>query len=237
MAINLNVDPNEIHRFSRFATAWWNLDGPYKTLHAINPLRMQFIQELSALKNIDCLDIGCGGGLVAEALARQGARVTGIDMDPTAIETAQKHAAEHHLVIDYHLTTTETLATHNPAAFDVITCLDMLEHVPDPKAIIGACAHLCKPGGKVFFSTLNRNFKSYMGAIIAAEYLLKLVPRGTHQYQRFIKPSELQQWSLQSGLVLLKQTGIYYNPLTASAQLTSQLGIHYITAYQKLNDQ
>lgn len=233
MSKNPNIDQNEINQFSQHADKWWDLNGPYKALHQINPIRLTFIQQFANLESASCLDIGCGGGLVTEGLAKHGANVNAIDMDPHAIATAKTHAIENQLTINYQMATAEQLAVDSPEKFDLITCLEMLEHVPEPESIIHACSKLCKPQGIVIFSTLNRNPLAYMGAIVAAEYVLNIVPKGTHQYQRFIKPSELSNWARAEGLELLKQNGIHYNPLTGTGKLTQQTPINYITAYQK----
>lgn len=228
-----NVDQREINQFSEQASNWWNLEGPYKALHAINPVRLEFIQSAATIAGKQCLDIGCGGGLLAEGLAKQHGRVAAIDMDPIAIITAEQHAASESLTITYLVCTAEALSSTHPAQFDIVTCLEMLEHVPDPESIIQACATLCKPDGDIFFSTLNRHPWAYLGAILAAEYVFQWVPKGTHQYQRFIKPSELNTWASKAGLSLIKQQGLQYNPFTQQTSLTQSMSINYITHYRK----
>lgn len=233
MSSNPNIDPNEINQFSEHAASWWDPTGPYKALHAIHPVRMAFIQQIAQLQGMQCIDIGCGGGLVAESMVRAGAVVDAIDMDPHAINIAKTHAAANELTINYQLNTAEQHANLFPEKYDVVTCLEMLEHVPEPASILQATQKLCKPNGLIVFSTINRSPTAYLGAIIGAEYLLNIVPRGTHQYQRFIKPSELANWARQENLNLIQQNGIRYNPFTQASQLIEKTPINYIAAYRK----
>ncbi len=230
-----NLDPIEINKFSNHANEWWKTDGPYQTLHHINPTRIAFIKQQSCLHQTKVLDIGCGGGLLAEGMAHAGATVTGIDMDKVAIKTAQQHADENKLEINYLASTAEDFASKHPAEFDTVTCLEMLEHVPNPASIIQACSQLVKPGGNIFFSTLNRNPLSYVGAILGAEYLLQMLPKGTHQYARFIKPSELDNWARSVGLQQQRIAGLMYNPFNKNSHLSSNTSINYIAHYRLNN--
>ncbi len=210
-----NVDHQEITKFGDLASRWWDTEGEFKPLHAINPLRLDFIaQHADGLFEKDILDIGCGGGILAESMARMGGRVTGIDMAEASLEVARLHGLESGIAVNYECTTAESFAQRHPAKFDVVTCMEMLEHVPDPASIVKACAQLVKPGGAVYFSTLNRNPKAYLMGIVGAEYLLNLVPKGTHQYQRFIKPSELMTMMDDAGLLTRHATGLHMNPVT-----------------------
>jgi len=229
-----NFDHNEVNLFARSADAWWDPNGPHKVLHKINPIRLSFIQKNVTVAQKKCIDIGCGGGLVAEGLAALNASVTAIDMDEVAVEIARKHANENFKTIHYQVATAEHMASQMAEEFDVLTCLEMLEHVPNPVSVVEACAKLVKPNGIIIFSTINRNPIAYLGAIIGAEYLLNLVPKGTHQYQRFIKPSELFRWANDSQLELIEQKGIHYNPITQSVKLSQNLTLNYIAAYRKL---
>jgi len=223
-----NYDTQELAKFAALAHHWWDREGELKTLHQINPLRLRYITEKAPLKNLNILDIGCGGGILTESLAQLGAHVTGIDMNPSLIETANLHQLESGTNVSYHLISAEDMALKHPQSFDVVTCLEMLEHVPDPSAIVKACATLVKPGGHLFFSTLNRNPKSYLFAILGAEYLLKILPKKTHDYAKFIKPSELNRWAEQAGLVTQEMKGIHYNPLTQQFKLTSDISVNYL---------
>lgn len=230
----LNVDPKEVNKFNMHAAQWWNPQGEFKTLHAINPLRVAFIQEQTELSGKTLLDIGCGGGILAESLAKAGANVTGIDMAEAVLQVACEHAAGQHLKINYQSITAENLATQQPANYDVITCLEMLEHVPDPTSIIEACSQLLKPGGKVFFSTINRNFKAYLFTVLGAEYLLKWLPIGTHDYNKFIRPSELATWARPAGLQLQQLRGISYSVLTQQFSLSNDVSVNYLAMFEKV---
>ena len=222
-----NVDQTEIAKFESIADKWWDPDGEFKPLHDINPLRLNYINEHTALADMAVLDVGCGGGILSEGLTYRGAQVTGIDMGAANLDVAQAHAAQHQLDIDYHHISVEDLAAEMPNHFDVVTCMEMLEHVPDPGAIVQACAALTKPGGHVFFSTINRNPKAYVMAIVGAEYVMKLVPKGTHEYLKFIKPSELSAWSRQAGLNVRNVSGMSVNPLSMHFKITKDVDVNY----------
>ena len=228
-----NVDSGEIAKFEALASRWWDPTSEFKPLHDINPLRLGYIAERIELSGLRVVDIGCGGGLLAEGLARAGARVTGIDMGEAPLSVARLHLLESGLEVDYRQSTAEELAKSEPAGFDVLTCLEMLEHVPNPASVIAACAELVRPGGKVFFSTLNRNPKSYLFAIIGAEYLLHLLPKGTHDYRKFIRPSELERWARKRGLQIEDITGMTYNPLTGAYRLGDDVDVNYLACFQK----
>jgi len=228
-----NVDPQELNKFDA-GGRWWDEEGPYKTLHQINPLRRDWIVARSGpLQGLQVLDVGCGGGILAESLAQKGASVTGIDLGQGQIEAAHAHAKDAGLDIDYQLVSVEDLAADRPGEFDVVTCMEMLEHVPDPGSIIKACATLVKPGGSVFFSTINRNPKAFALAIIGAEYMLNLLPKGTHEYAKFIRPSELESWAREAGLILHNIKGITYNPLLQSYKLSGDIDINYMMYFTK----
>lgn len=225
-----NVDPIEIQKFSELASRWWDLAGEFKPLHQINPLRSDFIaQHVAGLSGKKVLDVGCGGGILAESLARQGAIVTGIDMGAAPLEIARLHGLESGVKVDYQQTTAEEFAQQHATTYDIVTCMEMLEHVPDPASVVQACYKLVKPGGHVFFSTLNRNIKSYLMAIVGAEYVLGLVPKGTHQHSKFIKPSELMSWIDQTPLIVKHMTGLLLNPLSREYYLSSQnVDVNYL---------
>lgn len=225
-----NVDPNEISKFSSVASRWWDPEGEFKPLHRINPLRINFIEEHSdGLFNKQVIDVGCGGGLLSEAMAKLGARVTGLDMSEEALEVARLHALDSKVEVNYQLTTAEDFAARHEGQFDVVTCLEMLEHVPHPEAVIEACARMVKPGGQVFFSTLNRNLKSRLLGIVAAEYVLQWVPKGTHDYNKFIKPSELLSMTDRAGLTARHMTGLHFNPLTQQFTLSdANVDVNYL---------
>ena len=228
-----NVDDLEIRKFEALASRWWDPNSEFKPLHDINPLRVNYISQHINLAEKRVLDIGCGGGILAEALAHHGAAVTAIDKAEASLSVAKLHLLESQLDISYLDSTAEELAEAQPAQFDVVTCLEMLEHVPDPSSVVAACQRLVKPGGLVFFSTINRNPKSYLFAIIGAEYLLNLLPRGTHDYAKLIKPSELATWSRQAHLTLRDQIGMGYNPLTKKYFLQNSLDVNYLACYEK----
>jgi 2-polyprenyl-6-hydroxyphenyl methylase/3-demethylubiquinone-9 3-methyltransferase len=223
-----NVDPIEIAKFSVSANHWWDTQGQFRTLHDINPLRLDYINKRSPLAGQKVIDIGCGGGILAEGMVKLGAQVTGIDMSKEALSVAKLHQIESELNIEYLHTTAEEIAQERAEQYDIVTCLEMLEHVPDPTAIVKACAHLVKPGGHVFFSTLNRSLKAYLFAIVGAEYILKLLPRQTHDFAKFIRPSELSEWSRQCGLTVKNMTGIQYNPFNKKFSLNEDISVNYL---------
>lgn len=225
-----NVDPAEIEKFSSLASRWWDVNGEFKPLHEINPLRTDFImQHCDGLFDKKVIDVGCGGGILAESMARHGALVTGIDMAKDSLEVAKLHGLETQLNVEYTMTTVEDFASHNNQQFDVVTCMEMLEHVPNPESVVNACAKLVKPGGHVFFSTLNRNIKSYLFAIVGAEKLLGLVPKGTHEHNKFIKPSELLKWVDNTPLQVCDMTGLHLNPLSKQYYLSDKnVDVNYL---------
>lgn len=226
---SLNVDPHEIAKFEALAKRWWDKNSEFKPLHDINPLRSNFIDERSPVAELKILDVGCGGGILSESLAQRGADVTGIDMGEAPLSVAKLHQMESNLSINYQRITAEELAEQQPESFDIVTCLEMLEHVPDPSAVISACSKLVKPKGHVYFSTINRNPKSYAFAIIGAEYVLKLLPKGTHEYSKFIKPSELAHWARAAGLEWQEITGMTYNPISKHYKLNpNDVGVNYL---------
>ena len=228
-----NADPIELEKFSQLAHKWWDPNSEFKPLHEINPLRLAYIDRIASLAGKTALDVGCGGGILSEALADAGATVTGIDLADKSLSVAKLHLLESSKQVEYRKVAAESLAEERPAHYDVVTCMEMLEHVPDPAAIVAACAKLVKPGGHVFFSTLNRNPKSYLFAIIGAEYVLNLLPRGTHDYAKFIKPSELAQWCRNAGLGVSEVTGMSYNPLDKSYSLGRDTSVNYLLASQR----
>ena len=223
-----NVDAAELNKFSELAHKWWDKTSEFKPLHDINPLRLNYIEKAVSLKGKTVLDVGCGGGILSESMAIIGAKVTGIDLGEKALKVAQLHSLESGIAVDYQLISVEELAKNHPASFDVVTCLEMLEHVPDPASVVAACAKLVKPGGKVFFSTINRNPKAYLFAVIGAEYILNMLPRGTHDYTKFIKPSELAGWMRLAGLQLEHQIGMSYNPITQHYWLGDDVSVNYM---------
>jgi len=230
---SVNVDPAELEKFAALAHRWWDKNSEFKPLHAINPLRLNFIDGAVGLKDKLVLDVGCGGGILSESMAEKGAHVTGIDLGEKALKVARLHQLESGAKVDYRLIAVEELAKQQPESFDVVTCMEMLEHVPYPAAIINACARLVKPGGAVFFSTINRNPKAYLFAVIGAEYVLNMLPKGTHEYEKFIKPSELSAWARQSGLSVDELKGMSYNPLTQHYSLGSDISVNYLIRTSK----
>jgi 2-polyprenyl-6-hydroxyphenyl methylase/3-demethylubiquinone-9 3-methyltransferase len=230
----LNADPSELAKFSELAHRWWDPESEFRPLHEINPLRLEWIHGLASLPGKRVVDVGCGGGILADAMARKGAEVLGIDLASKALKVAQLHALEAGTPnLSYREVAVETLAAEQPAAFDVVTCMEMLEHVPDRESIVRACAALVKPGGWVFFSTLNRNAKSFLFAIVGAEYVLNLLPRGTHEYLKFIRPSELAGWVRGAGLDWLQTRGLEYNPLTRRYWLSGDASVNYLVAARR----
>ena len=223
-----NVDPDEIAKFEKLAARWWDPGSEFRTLHEINPLRLEWIDARARLTGKRVLDVGCGGGILAEAMAGRGAQVTGIDLGEAPLAVARLHLKESGRQVDYRKISAEDLAAEAPASFDVVTCMEMLEHVPDPASTVAACARLVKPGGRVFFSTINRNPKSWLFAIVGAEYLLKLLPRGTHEYMKFIRPSELERMARHAGLGTREFTGMHYNPLTRRYSLGAGVDVNYL---------
>lgn len=227
-ASKTNVDRQELEKFAALAHRWWDAESEFKPLHEINPLRLDYIDHIACLNGKTVLDIGCGGGILSESMALRGARVTGIDLGEKALKVAQLHRLESGAEVDYRLISAEALAAEQPACFDVVTCMEMLEHVPDPSAIVMACSRLAKPGGHVFFSTINRNLKSYLFAVIGAEYVLNLLPRGTHEYEKFIKPSDLSAFCRHAGLDVSDIAGMSYNPLTKRYRLDKDVSVNYL---------
>lgn len=228
-----NVDSGEIAKFSDLAHKWWDKDSEFKPLHEINPLRLGYIDQHAAIQGRTVLDVGCGGGILAESMAALGAQVTGIDLAEKSLRVAKLHLLESGQKVDYRCIAVEDLATAQPASFDHVTCMEMLEHVPDPESVVRSCATLVKPGGYVFFSTLNRNAKSYLQAVIGAEYLLGLLPRGTHDYAKFIKPSELTRMARNAGLNVVDLTGMTYNPISKQYKLIGDTSVNYMICCQR----
>ena len=229
----MNVDQSEISKFSALAHRWWDPNSEFKPLHAINPLRLGWIQSFVNLEGKKVVDVGCGGGILAESISQAGANTTGIDLSEKALKVAELHALEVGANLTYRLISAEALADEQAEQYDVVTCMEMLEHVPDPASVVRACAKLCKPGGTLFFSTLNRNPKSYLFAIIGAEYVLKLLPKGTHEYTKFIKPSELVAFTREAGLEMLGMKGMSYNPITQVYSLNDDVDVNYMIAVRK----
>lgn len=230
-----NVDPAELAKFSDLAHRWWDPESEFRPLHQINPLRFDWINSLAPLQGKKVLDVGCGGGILTDAMARAGADALGIDLATKSLKVAQLHAIEAQTPhVQYREVSVETLAAEQPASFDVVTCMEMLEHVPDPSSVVHACAKLVKPGGHVFFSTINRNAKSFLFAIVGAEYVLNLLPRGTHEYAKFIRPSELASNCRNSGLELMHTRGLEYNPLTRRYWLSDDTSVNYLIATQRI---
>ena len=224
----LNADPAELAKFSALAHRWWDPESEFRPLHQINPLRLEWIGGIAPLEAKDALDVGCGGGILAESMARRGARVKGIDLSDKALKVAQFHLLESHLTVDYELCPAEVLAAREPERYDLVTCMEMLEHVPDPASIVAACATLARPGGQLFFSTINRNPKAYVLAIIGAEYVLNLLPKGTHDYAKFVRPSELSRYCRDAGLEVRDIIGMEYNPLTKVYSLGRDTSVNYL---------
>ncbi len=224
-----NVDPQEIAKFEALASRWWDRNSDFKPLHDINPLRANYIDEHSPVAGQRLVDVGCGGGILAEAMALRGADVTGIDMGEAPLKVAELHKLESGVDVEYRRCTAEQLASDQPGSFDIVCCLEMLEHVPEPGAVIAACADLCKPGGNLYFSTINRNPKAFLFAVVGAEHVLQLLPAGTHEYDKFIKPSELAGWIRDAGLLLDDMTGMTYNPLTKIYRLNRRdVSVNYL---------
>ncbi|MDH5513587.1 MAG: bifunctional 2-polyprenyl-6-hydroxyphenol methylase/3-demethylubiquinol 3-O-methyltransferase UbiG [Gammaproteobacteria bacterium] len=228
-----NVDPDEIEKFERLAGRWWDPNSEFKPLHDINPLRLDYIDRLAPLAGKQVIDVGCGGGLLTEGMAQRGAIVTGIDMGKTPLSVARLHQHESGLDIDYRQTTAEQVASEQAGRYDIVTCLEMLEHVPDPATTIAACAQLITDDGCVFLSTINRNPKAWLFAVVGAEYLLNLLPKGTHDYQKFIRPSEMEAWARAAGLQLVDLTGMTYNPLTQEYRLGKDVSVNYLACFRK----
>ena len=232
-----NVDAAEVAKFDSLAARWWDADGEFRPLHEINPLRLDWIRQKVDLSRRKTIDIGCGGGILAEAMAGAGAEVTGIDMAEAPLQVARLHQIESGLSIDYRQATAEELAEEAPAQFDIVTCLELLEHVPHPAQIIDAVARLLRPGGHAFFSTINRNPKSFLLAIVGAEYVLRLLPAGTHEYQKFIRPSELEEWARTAGLTLRSSIGMRYNPLSKEYSLGPGLDVNYLMYFRRAHSE
>lgn len=233
MQSGLNVDPAEISKFDAAAPRWWDPDGEFRPLHDLNPARLDYIEARAGLAGRRVLDVGCGGGLLAEGMARRGARVTGIDLAPGALEVAKLHALETGITVDYRQIEVESLANAEPDSYDLVTCLEMLEHVPDPPSVVAALARLVRPGGDVVCSTINRNAKAFALAIVGAEYLLRLLPMGTHQYARLIRPSELARWARDAGLEIADMAGLQYNPATRQARVSADTSVNYLVHFRR----
>jgi 2-polyprenyl-6-hydroxyphenyl methylase / 3-demethylubiquinone-9 3-methyltransferase len=228
-----NADPAELAKFAALAQSWWDPKGPSKALHDLNPLRLQYVERAVALRDSEVLDVGCGGGILSEAMARTGARVLGIDLSQAVLDVAELHALEAKVTVDYRAVAAEELAQERPAAFDLVTCMEMLEHVPDPAGAVEALAALARPGGNIIVSTLNRNPTAFAVAIIGAEYVARVLPRGTHEYLKFIRPSELARWGRRAGLELRDLTGLTYNPLTRAFRLSPNTSVNYLAHFTK----
>lgn len=233
--MTMNVDPQEIAKFDAIASDWWDLNGEFKPLHALNPLRLNFIESQISLVGKSVIDIGCGGGILTESLAKKASSAVGIDLSTGAIAAATSHANINQIKnLRYECIAADKMAEQHAGQFDIVTCMEMLEHVPDPVAIVQACAKLCKPNGFVFFSTINRNPKAYLQAVLAAEYLLGLIPKGTHDYKKFIRPAELERWARESGLYARKLAGIKYSPLTRQYSLNNKVDVNYLLSSQRV---
>jgi len=232
-AMSGNIDPNEIAHFDHHAVDWWDRNGPLKALHDINPLRLQYVEKRAGIVNKSILDVGCGGGLLSEALALAGGKVTAIDMTASALQVAQAHMQTSHVDIAYRCMTAEALAKQAPNRYELITCMELLEHVPRPYSVISACQQLLKPGGDLFVATVNRTWTAYLLVILAAEYLLNIVRKGTHAYKNLIQPAELQRWAASSGLAVLDLSGFFYNPFTGRSRLTAYTKMNYLMHLRK----
>ena len=230
-----NIDTGEIAKFDALASRWWDPEGDFKPLHEINPLRLDYIRQQASLDDSKVLDVGCGGGILAESMAQKGAQVTGIDMAEKPLGVARLHQAESGTDVEYLQSTAEDLAAERAGRYDVVTCLEMLEHVPSPASIISACCALVKPGGDIFFSTINRNPKSFLFAIIGAEYVLNMLPKGTHEYEKLIRPSELESWARKVGLKLTGTIGMHYNPFTKEYSLGPNVDVNYLMHFRRVD--
>jgi 2-polyprenyl-6-hydroxyphenyl methylase/3-demethylubiquinone-9 3-methyltransferase len=228
-----NADPAELAKFTALAQSWWDPKGPSRPLHDLNPLRLRYVERAAALRGSEVLDVGCGGGILSEAMARAGAHVLGIDLSQPVLDVAELHALEAKVAVEYRAVAAEELAQERPAAFDLVTCMEMLEHVPDPAAAVKALAGLAKPGGSIIVSTLNRNPLAFAVAIVGAEYVARVLPRGTHEYLKFIRPSELALWGRRAGLELRDLTGLTYNPLTRAFRLSPNTSVNYLAHFIK----
>jgi 2-polyprenyl-6-hydroxyphenyl methylase/3-demethylubiquinone-9 3-methyltransferase len=228
-----NTDPREVAKFEALASRWWDTQGAFKALHDINPLRLAFVEATGRLAGQTVLDVGCGGGILAEGMAARGATVTGIDASRAALTTARLHLEESGVAVDYVCATAEQMAHERPGEFDLVTCMELLEHVPKPASVVAACARLARPGGEVIFSTINRNLKAYVLAVIGGEYLLRLLPRGTHDYGKFIRPSELDAWARSTGLTLDELRGLIYNPVTRRYSLSGDVDVNYLARLRR----
>lgn len=228
-----NIDAGEIAKFDVLASRWWDPEGDFRPLHEINPLRLDYIRQRASLDGSQVLDVGCGGGILAESMAQKGAQVTGIDMAEKALGVARLHQAESGTDVEYLQSTAEDLAAERAGRYDVVTCLEMLEHVPSPASIVSACCTLVKPGGDVFFSTINRNPKSFLFAIVGAEYVLNMLPKGTHEYEKLIRPSELESWARNTGLTLAGSIGMHYNPITKEYSLGPNVDVNYLMHFRR----
>ena len=236
MTTQANVDPAEVAKFEALATSWWDTEGESKPLHDLNPIRLGYIEQRCQLNDKHVIDVGCGGGILSEALAKSGAHVTGIDMGKMPLDIAKLHALEAELIIDYQQIAVEQKAEQSTGQYDVVTCMEMLEHVPDPVSIIQACSDLVKPGSDLFFSTLNRHPKAYLLAVLGAEYIMKMLPKGTHDYKRFIRPSEMAAWCRQAGLDVQDITGLTYNPISKAFKLGDDVKVNYLMHCRKALD-
>ncbi|MEQ1881278.1 MAG: bifunctional 2-polyprenyl-6-hydroxyphenol methylase/3-demethylubiquinol 3-O-methyltransferase UbiG [Burkholderiales bacterium] len=231
--MTINADPIEVEKFSQLAHRWWDPHGEFKPLHDINPLRLNYIDRIAGLRGKNVLDVGCGGGILAESMAARGATVTGIDLSAKALKVAQLHLLESRIPVNYREVATEVLAEESPGQFDIVTCMELLEHVPDPASTVASCAALLKPGGQCFFSTINRNLKAYLMAVVGAEYILGLLPKGTHDYARFITPSELGGFCRRTRLDPMEVTGMSYNPISRAYSLGRDASVNYIISARK----